>query len=202
MKITVIGAGNVGSTLGKLWAERGHEVSFGARDINSAKVGALRANWADVAVTGVVEAVKSAEVVVIAVPGSVVGDTVTGGGDWSGKIVIDTTNRFGASDEFGSASEEIAQKASGSKVVKVFNTIGYERYGRPTFGPERASMFLCGDDADAKSVVSGLTIELGFEPVDCGPLVNAGMLESLARLWISLARDVEGRNIGFRLLRE
>ncbi len=202
MKIAVIGAGNVGSTLGKLWAECGHEVSFGARDSNSAKVGALRTSWAGVVVASVAEAVKSAEAVVIAVPGSVVGDTVTESGDWSGKIVIDTTNRFGASDEFSSASEEIAQKSPGSRVVKAFNTIGYERYGRPTFGSERASMFLCGDDADAKSVVAGLIGELGFEPVDCGLLVNAAMLESLARLWISLAGDVDGRNIGFRLLSE
>lgn len=202
MKIAVVGPGNVGSTLGKLWAERGHEVSFGARDMNSAKVRALRAGWNDVTITDVTQAVESAEVVVIAVPGSVVGDAVSGGSDWSGKIVIDTTNRFGASDEFPSASEEIARKAPGSKVVKAFNTIGYERYARPIFGLEKASMFLCGDAADAKSVVSRLTNELGFEPVDCGPLSSAAMLESLARLWISLARDVEGRNIGFRLLRE
>ncbi len=200
MKIAVIGAGNVGSTLGRLWDERGHEVSFGVRDSNSGTVNALRAGWADVVITNVAEAVALAEVVVIAVPGTVVGETVSSG-NWSGKIVVDTTNRFGASNEFQSASEEMAQKAPGSRVVKAFNTIGYERYSRPTFGAERASMFLCGDDDDAKSVVAGLTEELGFEHVDCGPLANAGMLESLARLWIHLARDTEGRNVGFRLLR-
>ena len=90
MKNPVIGARNVGSTLGKLWAERGHEGSFGLRDASSEKAQTLRSSWNDVTITNVVKAVEAAEVVVIAVPGAVIADVAMNGGDWSGKIIIDT----------------------------------------------------------------------------------------------------------------
>ena len=70
------------------------------------------------------------------------------------------------------------------------------------YGGEKPSMFLCGDDAEAKKVVAGLAAELDFEPVDCGPLNMARSLEQLALLWIRLAYSQGfGPNIAFRLLR-
>jgi predicted dinucleotide-binding enzyme len=63
-----------------------------------------------------------------------------------------------------------------AKVVKAFNTIGALHMTNPRFGDERASMFLCGDDAAAKQIVAGLAAALGFEPVDAGPLTQARLL--------------------------
>ena len=72
----------------------------------------------------------------------------------------------------------------------------------PRYGHEALSMFLCGNDADAKKVVTGLVAGLGFEPVDAGPLTQARYLEPLAMLWISMAYGLgQGPNFGFRLLR-
>jgi 8-hydroxy-5-deazaflavin:NADPH oxidoreductase len=73
----------------------------------------------------------------------------------------------------------------------------------PRFGDQRASMFLCGDDAAAKQVVAGLATALGFEPVDAGPLTQARLLEPLALLWISMVYAYgHGPNIAFRLIRK
>jgi len=114
--------------------------------------------------------------------------------------IIDSTNRFTAG-RAASGAEEIAGLAPGARVVKAFNTIGAELLAGPRFDMQSATMFICGGDAQAKSIVASLAQKLGFEVVDAGPLSSAGMLESLARLWVSLARGGLGRNIAFKLLR-
>jgi predicted dinucleotide-binding enzyme len=91
--------------------------------------------------------------------------------------------------------------AKGARVVKAFNTAGFEVYADPRFGSDVASLFVCGDDAAAKETVAELARELGMEPVDCGKLAQARRLEELALLWISLATQGQGRAHAFRLLR-
>lgn len=87
-------------------------------------------------------------------------------------------------------------------MVKTFNSTGSVNMVDPRYGSQPASMFLCGDDSKAKSVVARLGEEIGFEMIDAGPLANARLLEPLAMLWISLAyRQGLGPNIAFKLLR-
>ncbi|HLI64310.1 MAG TPA: NADPH-dependent F420 reductase [Terriglobales bacterium] len=194
MKIGVIGAGNVGGALGKLWAEKGHEIMFGVPDPRGAKVQELVKSIGKHARAGSVkEAASFGEVVVLATPWPATQDAIKSSGDLSGKIVVDCTNPL-APDLSGlvigtthSAGEEVARWARGAKVVKAFNTIGAPNFGNPRFGSEVASMFICGDDASAKTVVSTLASELGFEVVDAGPLTASRLLEPLAMLWIHLA---------------
>jgi len=72
----------------------------------------------------------------------------------------------------------------------------------PSFGPSRALLFYCGDDAAAKQTVKSLAAELGFDPRDAGPLRQARLLEPFAMLWISLANGQGyGRDFAFQLLR-
>ena len=71
--------------------------------------------------------------------------------------------------------------------MKAFNTIGAMHMVNPRFGGQSASMFICGDDAEAKKTVATLAGTLGFEPVDVGPLTQARLLEPLGMLWISMA---------------
>ena len=86
--------------------------------------------------------------------------------------------------------------------MKAFNTIGAENMLNPQFGSMIASMLICGDDPGAKSIVSKLAEEIGFEAIDAGPLSNARLLEPFALLWIYLAvKQGLGRNIAFKLLR-
>lgn len=200
MRIGIIGAGNVGGTLGKIWAGQGHQVMFGARDPGSEKIRALLAQAGPNAQAGSpAEAAAFGEVVAVTLPGSAIAEGLQATGDWTGKIVIDATNRFGDSE--GASSAEDIARITGGRVVKAFNTIGANRYAQPRFGDQAVSMFICGDDAQAKSVVGELAQAMGFEVVDAGPLSNAGLLEALARLWVSLARSGYGRDIGFKLLK-
>jgi len=101
-----------------------------------------------------------------------------------------------------SAAEQVAQWASGARVVKAFNTVGFNIMADPSFGASRALLFYCGDDAPAKQIVKSLAAELGFDPEDAGPLRQARLLEPFALLWISLAYGQGyGREFAFQLLR-
>lgn len=209
MRIAIIGAGNVGSALGRGWSARGHPVTFGVRDPKDARVQAVIAATSGKARAETVrEAAAGAEVVVLATPWPAAREAVQSAGDLGGKVLIDATNPL--TDDFSalvlghstSAGEEVARWARGARVVKAFNTIGAQHMTDPRLGGERASMFLCGDDADARRTVAQLAEALGFEPVDAGPLRQARLLEPLAMLWISLAfAHGHGPDIAFKLLR-
>jgi hypothetical protein len=204
MKIGIIGAGNVGGTLGKALANAGHSVMFGARNPQAERIQQLLADTNGDAQAGtVLEAVAFGEAVILAIHWPAVETVVPKAGGWNGKILIDATNRFTppTSVSAGSAAEDLARIAAGARIIKAFNTIGAEHMANPDFNGEKASMLICGDDPDAKAKVAGLAEDIGFEAVDAGPLNNARLLESLTMLWVSLARGGLGRNIAFKILR-
>lgn len=195
MKIGVIGAGNVGGALGTLWAKKGHEVVFGVRDPKGAKLQELGKSSGKARIASVKDAAAFGEAVVFATPWPATEEAIKSAGNLNGKLLIDCTNPL-KPDLSGltlgtttSAGEEVARWAKGAKVVKAFNTIGAANFGNPTFGSEKASMFICGDDAAAKASVAKLAADLGFDPIDTGPLTAARLLEPLALLWIRLAFD-------------
>jgi 8-hydroxy-5-deazaflavin:NADPH oxidoreductase len=208
MKIAILGAGNVGGALGRLWAAKGHSITFATPNPKSDKVAKLLS-----AITGAKaatnrDAAASADVVALCVPWSAAQEAIQSCGSLAGKILIDATNPL-ADDLSGlvvgtttSAAERIAGWAPGAKVVKAFNTIGAMDFGNARFGSERADGFYCGDDPAAKAVVKQLVEDIDMEPVDVGPLRNARLLEPLAMLWIDLAvNQRQGANHGFKLLR-
>jgi predicted dinucleotide-binding enzyme len=209
VNIGIIGTGEVGSALGRLWAAKGHAVMFGSRDPQSPKVRALLGAISAARAGSAWEAAQFGTVVVLATPFHATEAAITAAGDLSGKIVLDATNPLNADTPPSgltiglttSAAEHIAAWASGARVVKGFNTLGARLFGDPVFDGQAASMFLCSDDAEAKSVVTGLAAELGFDVVDAGPLVNARWLEPLAMLWIKLSLAQGMRPIAFKLLR-
>jgi len=204
MRLGIIGTGSIGGTLGRRWAAR-HDVVFGTRKPEDPELRVLLAGLAGrVRAASVRDAADFGEVVVLATPWAAALDAVRAAGSLAGKVVVDCTNPVGPGLRHalpdGSAAEVIAAAASGARVVKAFNTAGFEVYADPRFGTDAASLFLCGHDADAKQTVAGLARELGLEPVDCGDLGQARRLEELALLWISLAAQ-GGRAHAFRLLR-
>jgi NADPH-dependent F420 reductase len=198
VKIGVIGAGNVGGTLGRRWAQAGHEVVFGVRDPAEEKVRTLLASAGSHARAGCVEeAAAASQVVVLTVPWEAAHDAVRSAGDLTGKILVDATNPVAMGLEglkqgllvghTTSAAEQVAAWAWGARVVKAFNTTGFGNMHDPCYGSQAATMFLCGDDAEAKVVVTQLGKDLGFAMIDAGPLTIARLLEPLAMLWIHLA---------------
>lgn len=207
--IAVLGAGNVGSALARVWVAAGHNVTFGLPDPQSEKSRAAVSKFADkVRATSNKEAAAAAQFVALCVPWPAAQDAIRSCGDLSGKIVIDCTNPL-KPDLQGltvgtttSAAEQVASWAASSKVVKAFNTIGAANFGNAQFGSQRADGFYCGDDAGVKNSVRELIDGAGLDPVDVGPLRNARWLEAIAMLWIDLAlNQKQGPGHAFKLLR-
>lgn len=207
MKIGIFGAGDVGGTLAKRWRQKGHEIMFGVRNLQSRNIQKLIQMDENFKVGDIREASTFGDVIVFAIPWTAVEETILSAGNLSGKILIDPTNPLTpdlkrlALDDI-SVAEKIAKLANTTAVVKAFNAIGTRTLNTPIFDSERADLFICGDDIHAKRVVVELATDIGFDVVDVGPLVNARMLEQLALLWIELAlRRQMGPNIDFKLLR-
>ncbi len=211
MRLAIIGSGNVGGALGRLWAGNGHEVTFGSRDPSGEGVqAAVSAAGSRARAATVAEAAQGAEVVVLATPWDATQGSVKAAGDLSGKVVLDATNPLQMTESglelavgfTTSAGEQVAGWAPGARVVKAFNSTGSGNYAQANFGGQAASMAICGDDEEAKATVAGLAEELGFDVLDAGPLRCARLLEPLAMLWITLAYSQgEGPEIAWKLLR-
>jgi NADPH-dependent F420 reductase len=211
MRIAIIGAGNVGGTLGRILAPKGYEITFGVRDPQSEKVRSLLNSISgNVKADSIAAAVAAATVVVLATPWEAAEDAISAAGDLSSKVLIDTTNPVGLSPEglsrgltvgyTSSAAELVAKWAQGARVVKAFNNIGANCLENLTFGSVTATAFICGDDPDAKQTVAAIARDVGFEVVDTGPLMQARLLEPLAMLWISLAFSDVGRDFSISLI--
>jgi 8-hydroxy-5-deazaflavin:NADPH oxidoreductase len=209
MKIAIIGAGNVGGTLGRAWAKKGHEIFFGVRHPQDDKTRQLLQSIGPKAQAGTVaEAAASGEVIVLATPWQGTEAAIRAAGDLHGKTVMDCTNPLKpdiSGLEVGfttSGAERVAQWAVGAKVFKAFNTTGSNNMADPVINGIRTVMFVCGDDETTKPVVMQLAADIGFDAVDAGKLAQARLLEPWAMLWISLAfRGGLGRDFGFALLR-
>lgn len=208
MKIAIIGTGNVGRTLGTSWAKKGHQVIFGSRDPHSEKVReVLAAAGTNASGAGIAEAGAAAEVIVLATPWNIVEQIVESLGNLAGKIVVDSTNPIAPGFQLAvgmtsSGAEQIAGWAKGARVVKAFNTTGWENMADPIYHSQPVTMFVCGDDAEARTVVAGLAEDLGFEVTDTGPLSTARYLEPLAMLWIHLATvQKQGRQMAFKIVK-
>ena len=208
MRIGIIGSGNVGGTLGRRWAENGHEVLFGSRDPSSKKMQSLVEQVSGKAKAGTLsDAAAYGEVLVLATPWPATEQTLRDLGDLAGKIIFDCTNPLKPDLSLdlsgaGSGAEQVASWAEDARVVKVFNTTGYGNMADPGYDGQKATMFFAGDDHVAKSKAARLAEEIGFEAVDAGPLSHARLLEPMAVLWIYLAHvQGMGTGIAFQLLR-
>lgn len=209
MKIAVLGTGNVGGTLGKRWAQAGHQVLFGSRDPASEKVQKLIAETGHGArAVSPAEAAQASDVILLSTPWTHCEACIKGLGNIAGKVVIDCINPLnetfsGLTHGFSvSAAELVASWAPEARVVKAFNTVSARVMADPNFDGQPATLFFCGDDDDAKQMVRQLASDLGFEPVDAGPLANARYLEPLAMLYIHLAvRGGWGSNTAFKIMK-
>jgi predicted dinucleotide-binding enzyme len=200
VRIAVIGAGNVGGALGAAFSAVGHEVVFGVRDPSSDKTRAAVLAASGSRATTPSEAVDGADLVVFALRWDAVADTVASLPALDGRVVIDAMNRLGS--EFDrSSSEDLAELLPGARVVKAFNTTGFENMTTARDRQTKAAMFVAGDDVDAKRVALDLATQIGFEPYDAGPLANAKVLEDMVKVWLALTRE-HGRGIAYSISTE
>lgn len=197
MKIAIIGAGNVGGTLGTAWAQKaGHEILFGVRNPAAEKAQAIVAKLSGKARAATpAEAAASADFIVLTTPWPQAEAAVRSLGNVSGKIVLDATNPLamgpdGLGLEIGhsiSAGEKVQGWAAGASIFKTLNTTGFGNMAEPVYHGVKSVMFVAGDDAANKPKVIDLVASLGFDVIDAGPLRNARLLEAHAMLWIELA---------------
>lgn len=198
MKIGMIGAGNIGGTLGEKWAAAGHEVVFGVRNPKDEKYAGLRTSGT-LATPG--EAAQFGEVVVLALPNRGVVEFATAyGPDLDGRLVVDTTNDFGAAVMH--KLDVLAEKAPGARPARAFNSQPWENFADPQLGGMQIDHFFCCG-AGERPVMERLIAEIGLRPVYLGGLETAAALDGLTRVWAALAFGQGlGRRVGFKLLAE
>ena len=189
MRIAVIGKGNIGGSLGTKWRAAGHDVVYGARDGSGEGPGGAP-------VRGIGDALKDVDVVVLAVPGQVVADVVTGhGAALAGKTVIDAVNRIGA-PEFDSRAI-IADAAPQARYVRAFNSLGWENFADPMPG---TNMFFAADP-DARATAEELIRAVGLEPAFLGDANATTTVDGLLPLWFALVRQNGGnRRVALRVV--
>ncbi len=200
MKIAVIGTGDVAGALGPEFAAMGHRVTYGSRNPTRQSVLDLVERTGNQAsAKSPADSAKSADIVVLAVPGQAVASVTRSLGDLTGKIIIDPTNPLGrvkqdanGIDDRRSNTEIIQAAAPGAFAVKAFSTLNYRQMIDPDSSGGPISIIMAGDSAEAKSTVAELADAMGLDPIDVGPLENARHIESLLLLWINNRR--EGRD--------
>ncbi|HUC85606.1 MAG TPA: NAD(P)-binding domain-containing protein [Candidatus Acidoferrales bacterium] len=196
MNIGVLGSGIVGQTLASGFLQHGHAAMIGTREPGAPP---LR-KWLGVNPKGSVgtfeDAARFGELVVLASLGRAATPVIelAGQANLAGKVLIDTTNPIadlppvdGVLQYFTGPNESLAENiqmaAPQTRVVKAFNSVGAARMVNPYFEQGPPTMFIAGNDSAAKSTVSALLRELGWEPFDCGGLVAARAIEPLCMLW-------------------
>ena len=189
MRIAILGAGNVGSALARAFVRLGHSVVLSAKHPDHAMKVAADVG-AEAAGTNV-EAVRSAELVVLAVPSTAIASILEdAANDMVGKVVVDSTNPVNVDymemlSANGSVTEGIVAFEPELTVVKAFNTILASRLIDPIVDGIPLDGFYAGDDEAAKATVAELLAAMGFRPMDAGVLLAARALERMAFLNIS-----------------
>ena len=186
MRVAVIGAGNIGGTIGGKWERAGHEVSYGLRD-PAKKKGA----------TSIDAALGGADVVLLAVPGGAVVELAREHREkLEGRIVIDATNNF--SGPSSHSWHELAKAIPGAQLYRAFNTYGWDVFTNPSLGGEQADMFYCGPEKGGL-VVERLIEDVGLRPVRVGGMDAVDAVDGVLRLWFTLSRS-RGRRIALKLI--
>jgi predicted dinucleotide-binding enzyme len=186
MKIGIIGAGRIGGGLARQLAGAGHQVLLSFRRDQAALDRLVVEIGAGASAGSPADAVAFGEVVVIAVPWSALPLALQQAGPLTGKIVIDTTNQFGAPPLPGGGQTAAAFNAArmpGARYTKSFNTLtsGFQAEAAGRGGDERVVQWLCGDDPGAKEVVAQLIYDAGFAPVDLGGTAGCAAMEAPRR---------------------
>jgi predicted dinucleotide-binding enzyme len=205
MRIGILGSGLMGGKLGTIFARAGHEVVF-SYSHSKAKLEKLARDAGGQARAGSpAEATEGADALLLAVHWTRVDDVLKKAGDLSGKVIVSCSLPMNANDtdlvitHTSSGSEELAKKVPKAHVVSAFNTVPsevlfsvFERAGggkRETGSGTRPSVVYCGDNAKAKKVTAQLITDVGFEPIDAGPLRIARYTEPFTMLVGQLAYE-------------
>lgn len=200
-RIAVLGAGNIGGTLGRKWIAAGHQVVFGVTDPAASRAQAIRAELGEsTPISGVAEALDGADVVALAIPGGAVEELIRSqAGRLEGKTIIDATNRMGGGPMNSVAA--LSAAAPTARVYRAFNSLGWENFADPVLNGVQADLFYAGPDGDARQTVEQLISDVGLRPMYVGGPDQVGVVDAVASLWFALALGQrKGRRLAFKTL--
>jgi hypothetical protein len=194
MKVGIIGSGVVGQTLAEGFVKHGHQVQIGTR--NPTKLQDWSAKNPNVTVKSFAEAAVFGDVVVLAVGGEVAQQALEliGSDALDGKTVIDACNPIGGGPPVNgvlhfftpqneSLMEQLQKAYPFAHFVKAFNSVGSGQMVNPEFAGGRPTMFICGNDNDAKTTVARILDQFGWDTEDMGAIEAARPIEALCMLW-------------------
>jgi predicted dinucleotide-binding enzyme/3-methyladenine DNA glycosylase Tag len=194
MKIAVLGAGRVGSTVGRLWRAAGHDVTFAAR--HATRPRALAAELGQRAhAASVADAVAAAEVVLVAVPGPAVTDVLQAVGRLDGRVMIDAANSFGQQQV---TLRSLADAFPRARWVRAFNSLSVSIMADDNHREPPWVMFLSGDE-EAKPTVAQLIRDAGFDPFDLGGIDDSHLQDPGSALWINILTHDEATALVARI---
>ena len=196
MKAGILGSGPVGQVLAKAFLNEGYEVMLGTRDIEKPEVKKFKSDNAGIETGNFEQTAKFGELLVFATAGSVTEDVIklSGPSNFSGKVVIDSTNPISKEPPVNgvlkffttledSLMERIQALLPDAKLVKAFNSVGNAKMYKPGFKDGPPTMFICGNDEEAKKKVSAILRSFGWESEDMGKMEAARAIEPLCILW-------------------
>src|SRR5260221_12141055 len=194
VQIAILGAGHVGSTLGRLWHAAGHDVTFAAR--HAARPRALAAELGQRAhAASAADAVAGADVVVVAVPGPAVTDVLQAAGRLDGRVMIDAANSFGQQQvTLRSRADTFPQ----ARWVRAFNSLSASIMAHDNHRKPPWVMFLSGAQ-EAKPAVAQLIRDAGFDPFDLGGSDDSRLQDPGSALWINILNRDEATELVARI---
>ena len=200
MRIAILGSGQVGQALARGWTAHGHDVVIGTR----------QTAVEDLAVAPPAEAVRDADLVVLAVRGTAAAELARSlAGELDGRVLVDATNPLemgdrgpalfvGTTDSLG---EQVQRAAPSARVVKAYNTVGNALMVDPDLPGGPPTMFLAGDDPDAKQQVGDLLQATGWDVADLGGIEASRWLEAMCMAWVAYGARTGTWGHAFKLLR-
>jgi predicted dinucleotide-binding enzyme len=220
MDIAILGTGLVGRTLAGRFAELGHTVTVGTRDpqatlarTGEGEFGDWAAQHRAVGIATFADAVAAAELVVNATNGGASLDVLalTGRHHLAGKVLMDVANPLDVTHglpptlfvkDTDSLGEQIQRAYPAARVVKTLNTVNAMVMAHPEVLPESGTVFVCGNDDDAKATVTTLLAELGHRDViDLGDITGARGTEMMIPVWVRLWGALGGPAFNFKVVR-
>ncbi|MBX7052261.1 MAG: NAD(P)-binding domain-containing protein [Flavobacteriales bacterium] len=204
MNIAIIGTGNVGGALATKWAEKGHRIYLGVRDLSQFKGQGLLTHQ-HISAHPIAEAVAKADVILLSTPAPAAIEVAKGLGDTTGKVIIDAMNIVMGRGPAGydNTASAILDHTSTRDVVKCFNTTGFNNMVQPQYGEMALDLFTAGDSVRGKEIAIQLAKDAGFATCyDIGGNDKFELMEKFAWFWINLAMfQGQGRDIGVKILK-
>ena len=217
MIYAVLGTGAAGRTIAAGLAGHGHQVTVGTRDVDATLARPEFAEWAaehpDVEVATFADAVGGADLVLNATNGEAALEVLAqaGADRLAGKVLVDVSNPLDFSQGFpptlfvkdtDSLAEQIQRAFPATRVVKALNTMNADIMVNPGLLPDPGSVFVSGDDADAKAAATRLLAELGHtDVIDLGDLSTARGAEMLLPIWVRLMGVMGTARFNFKIVR-